>query len=176
MVVGVVLALLAVGRLAAKDKTPPVGPDDPTLRLYNLLDSKYNGKLEGFCVLADTFSDPKNPGQTQQHVLRVQYSKDRSFGKLLIYVRTVGQLSPEQLKSYNPAQIYDFGETDAAKFTKTDPGSFGRSGDVYFQPTSEGGPLATASVTPDVETQYEHFVTQYILPALEKKPADGSGS
>jgi hypothetical protein len=178
---GIVLTLLVLGggntgRLGAKEKTPAVGADDPTLRLYNLLDSKYNGKLEDYCVLADTVNDPKNPGQTQQHVLRVDYSKDRAFGKLLLYVRTVGQLSPEQLKSYSPKQIYDYAESDSAKFTKTDPGSFGRQGDIYFEPASEGGPMKTAPVTPEVAAQYDRYVTQYLLPALEKKAADGNGS
>ena len=170
--------LICVGgvTLMGKDKTPPVGPDDPTVRLYGLLDSKYNGKLDDFCLLADTINDPANQGQTQQHVLRVSYAKTRAFGKLVIFVRTVSQLTPEQLKTYTPAQIFDFAETDSAKFTKTDPGSFGRAGDLYFQPTSPGGPLGTATVTPDVDAQYERLINQFILPALDKKPAEASGS
>ena len=159
-----------------KKRPPQVSPNDPTLRLYNLLDSKYNGKLEDFCVLADVVNDPKNPGQPQQHVLRVEYSKDRAFGKLNIHVRTVAQLTPEQLKTYSPKQIYDFAETDSAKFTKTDPGPFGRPGDVYFEPASDGGAMGTVTATPEVQAQYERFVTQYLLPALEKKAADGNGS
>ncbi len=178
---GAILTLLILGgsnagRLGAKDKTPPVGPDDPTLRLYNLLDSKYNGKLEDYYVLADTVNDPKNPGQTQQHVLRIDYSKDRAFGKLLVYVRTVAQLSPEQLKSYSPKQIYDYAETESAKYTKTDPGSFARQGDVYFEPASEGGPMKTTPPTPEAEAEYDRLVSQHILPALEKKAAGGNGS
>ena len=148
--VGAVFALLVfgggnAGRLGAKEKTPPISPNDPTVRLYNLLDSKYNGKLDDFCVLADVVNDPKNPGQAQQHVLRIEYSKDRAFGKLNIHVRTVAQLTPEQLKTYTPKQIYDFAETDSAKFTKTDPGPFGKPGDVYFEPASDGGALGTVS-------------------------------
>ena len=178
---GAVFALLVLGgadleRLGAKDKAPQVSSDDPTLRLYNLLDSKYNGKLDDFCVLADVFNDPKNPGQPQQHVLRIEYAKDRAFGKLRIYVRTIAQLSPDQLKTYTPKQVYDFAESDSAKFTKTDPGPFGKSGDMYFQPTSDGGPLGQVTATPEVQTQYEHYVTQYIIPALEKKTGDGSAS
>ena len=177
---GTVLSLLILGggdaaRLGAKDKPSQISANDPTVRLYALLDSKYNGKLDGFCLLADTFNDPKNPGQ-QQHVIRVDYSKDRAFGKLNIHVRTVGQLTPEQLKAYNPKQIFDFAENDAAKFTKTDAGNFGRPGDVYFEPTAEGGAMGTVPVTPEVQAQYEHYVTTYVMPALEKKPADGSGS
>jgi hypothetical protein len=174
------LALLVLGgadpgRLGAKDKAPQVSSDDPTLRLFNLLDSKYNGKLEDFCVLADVVNDPKNPGQAQQHVLRVEYAKDTAFGKLRIYVRTVAQLTPEQLKAYTPKQVYEFGEADSAKFTKTDPGGFGRPGDVYFEPPADGAALATAPATPEVQARYERFVTQYLLPALEKK-ASGGGS
>jgi hypothetical protein len=112
----------------------------------------------------------------QQHVLRVDYDKGRAFGKLRIVVRTVDQLSPEQLKTYNAKEIYDFAESDGEKFTKTDPGSFGRPGDVYFQPTSPGGPLGTAPVTDEVQARYERYVTQHILPALEKKAGGGSGS
>lgn len=177
-IVGAVMTLLVVGAggtrpLGAKDKVVQVSADDPTLRLYSLLDSKYNGKLADFYVLADVANDPKNPGQLQQHVLRVDYGKDRGFGKLNIHVRTVAQLSPAQLKTYNPQQIYEFAENDTAKFTKTDPGPFGKVGDVYFQPTSDGGALGTSTATSEVQAEYDHFVTQYIMPALEKKAAGG---
>jgi hypothetical protein len=173
IVSGALLGLLVLGggspaQLGAKDKGSQVSSDDPTVRLYTLLDSKYNGKVDDFCVLADIFNDPKNPGQ-MQHVLRVTYGKDKAFGKLQIDVRTVAQLTPEQQKTYNPKQIFDFGETDTAKFTKTDPGSFGKPGDVYLQPNSDGGPLATAQVTPEVQSTYERYVTQYLMPALDKK-------
>jgi len=164
------------GHLGAKDKGSQGNPNDPTVRLYNLLDSKYNGKLEGFCVLADVIADPRNPGQRQQHVISLEYNKDRGFGKLSIRMRTVAELTAEQLKTYTPKQTYDFGETDIAKFTKTDPGPFGKPGDVYFEPATEGGALASAIVTPEVQAQYELFVTQYLLPALEKKAADGNGA
>ncbi len=178
---GALWALLLLGGgssvgLSAKEKLPAVSADDSTLRLYNLLDSKLGGKIDDFYLLADTFPDPQNPNQTQQHVLRIEYDKNRAFGKLRIYVRTVDQLTPEQLKTYNPKEIYDFAETDSEKFTKTDPGSFGRPGDVYFQPTSAGGPLGTATATPEVQSRYERFVTQFVIPALEKKAAGASGS
>ena len=180
IIVGTVSTILVmVGgnapRLEGKDKTPQVGPNDPTVRLYSLLDSKYNGKLDDFILLADVFNDPKIPGQPQQHVLRVDYAKERAFGKLNIRVRTVAQLTPEQLKAYSPRQIYDYGETDAAKFTKTDPGPFGKPGDVYFELSPDGGALATVSITPEVQAEYERLVTQYLLPALEKKAAGGNG-
>jgi hypothetical protein len=178
-IAGAVLTILVLGggdarRLGAKDKTPVVGPNDPTVRLYSLLDSKYDGKLENFILLADQFNDPKISGQPQQHILRIDYSKDRTFGKLNIHVRSVGQPTPEQLKAYTPKQIYDFGESDSAKFTKTDPGPFGMPGDVYFEPAPDGGALATVSVTPGVQAEYDRFLTQYILPALEKKAAGGN--
>ena len=128
----------SAGRLGAKEKTSQVSPDDPTLRLYSLLDSKYNGKVDAFCVLADVVNDPKNPGQQQQHVLRIEYNKDHGFGKLNIHVRTVAQLTPEQLKTYTPQQIYDFAETDSAKFTKTDPGRLaGRVTSILRRPPME---------------------------------------
>ena len=179
--IGTILALLVLGGgrvrpLDAKEKATPIGPNDPTFRLYNLLDSKYNGKLDDIFLLPDLVSDPKNPGQPQQHVLRVEYNKDHAFGKLSIHVRTVGQLTPEQLKAYNPKQIYDYAETDSAKFTKTDPGPFGKPGDVYFEPTADGGAMGTVPVTPEVQAQYERFVSDHLLPILEKKAAGGNGS
>ena len=174
-----VLSLLGsgAGRLDAKEKEkgPQVSPDDPTLRLYNLLDSKYDGKLDSFYLLGDVFTDPKNPGQPQQHILLVEYSKDRAFGKLRIYVRTVAQLTPAQLKTYTAKEDYGFAENDSAKFTKTDPGPFGKVGDVYIETTPEGA-MGTATVTPEVQAEYDRFVSQYIIPALEKKAAEGSGS
>jgi hypothetical protein len=166
----------SAGRMGAKEKNSAPNANDPTFRLFSLLDSKYNGKLDDFCVLADLVSDPKNPGQQLQRVIRIEYSKDRAFGKLSIHVRTVAPLTPDQLKAYSPKQTFDFAESDSAKFTKTDAGSFGRPGDVYFEPSSEGGPLATVAVTSEVQSQYELIVTQYLLPALEKKAEGGSGS
>ena len=176
---GAVLTILALGggnalRLVAKDKNSQVNANDPTVRLYSLLDSKYNGKLDDLILLADVFDDPKIPGQPQQHVIRVDYGKERAFGKLNIHVRTVAQPTSEQLKAYNPKQIWDYAETDTAKFTKTDPGTFGRTGDVYFELAPEGGSLATAPVTPQVQAEYERLVNQYLLPALEKKTTGGS--
>ena len=162
------------GIATAKDRLAAVSSDDPTLRLYSLLDTKLGGKLEDFYLLADTFSDPQNPNQSQQHVLKLEYDKSRAFGKLRIYVRTVDQLTPDQLKTYNTKEIYDFAESESEKFTKTDPGNFGRTGDVYFQPTSPGGPLGTATATPEVQSRYEHYVTQFVIPALEKKASGTS--
>ena len=91
-------------------------------------------------------------------------------------MRTVGKLTPEQLKAYSPKQIYDYAEADSAKFTQTDPGPFGKPGDVYFESSSDGSTLGTVPVSPEVQAQYDTFVTQYLLPALDKKAAGGSGS
>ncbi len=156
-------------RVAAKEKVPPVSPDDPTLRLYQLLDSQYGGKLPEFYLLADVFTDPTNPNHQEQRVLKIEYDKNNAFGKFRIYIRTVDKLSPEQLKTYTPKQIFDYAETDSAKFTKTDAGSFGRPGDVYFRPVSPGGPLGSAPVTEQVQATYERYVTKFIIPALENK-------
>ncbi len=179
MIFGALLTILVLGgadaaRVVAKEKAPQVGPNDPTVRLYNLLDSKYNGNLEDYCVLAGVVDDPKNPGQKQQNVLRIVYKKDRAFGKLLIYVRSVGQLSPAQLKTYSPKQIYDFAETDSEKFTKTDPGPFGKPGDVYFQLAPDGGALTPVNITPDVQARYDHLLSVYLTPSLEKGTPAGS--
>jgi hypothetical protein len=163
------VSALSTGRLAAKEKVQQVSPDDPTYRLYQFLDSSNGGKLADLYLLADVFKDPKKSDQEDQHVLKVEYDKDHAFGKLRIYVRTVDRPSPDQLKTYTPKQIYDFAEVDSEKFTKTDPGNFGKTGDIYFHPVSEGGPLATAPVTDEARSQYEHYITDYILPALQKK-------
>jgi hypothetical protein len=180
MICSAVLTLLIFGgglkHTSAKDKSSPTNPNDPTFRLFSLLDSKFNGKLDDFCMLADLVNDPKNPGQQLQRVIRIEYNKDKGFGKLSLHLRTVAQLTPEQLKAYSPKQTFDFAETDAAKFTKSEAGSFGRPGDVYFEASSDGGPLTTATVSSEVQTQYELLVTQYLLPALEKKAAGGGGS
>lgn len=162
------------GDLRARERSSTTNPNDPTVRLYALLDTKYNGKLDDFCMLADLVNDPKNPGQQLQRVIRIDYNKDRGFGKLNLHVRTVAPLTPDQLKAYTPKQIYDFAEADASKFTKTDPGSFGKPGDVYFEAPSDGGALASTAVTQVVQAQYDAYITQYLLPALEKKDASGS--
>lgn len=156
------------GRLFAKEKNPPISPDDPTFRLYQLLDSSYGGKLTDLYIIADIFKDAKKPDQENQHILRVEYDKNRLFGKLRISVRTVGKLTPEQLKIYNAQQAYDFADVDSEKFTKTDPGPLGRTGDVYAR-AEEGRPLVSAPITDETRSAYERFITEHILPALQKK-------
>jgi hypothetical protein len=156
------------GRLYAKERNLPISPDDPTFRLYQLLDSSYGGKLAELYIIADIFKDPKKPEQENQHILRVEYDKNRVFGKLRINVRTVAKLTPEQLKIYNAKQAYEFAEVDSEKFTKTDPGPLGRPGDVYAR-AEEGRPLVSAPITDEARSAYERFITEHILPALQKK-------
>ena len=152
----------------AKEKPPVISPDDLTLRLFQLLDSSYGGKLSEFYLIGDVYKDPKVPDKELQHVFKVEYEKDRAFGRFRLYVRSVDKLTPGQLKDYTPKQVYEFGELDVEKFTKTDPGPFGRTGDLYFQ-ASENGPLATVPITDEARKEYETYIKQYVLPALEKK-------
>jgi hypothetical protein len=152
----------------AKEKTPAVSPDDLTLRLFRLLDTSYGGKLSEFYFIGDVYRDPTIPDKELQHIFKAEYEKDRAFGRFRLYVRSVDKLTPGQLKDYTPKQIYEFGELDVEKFSKTDPGPFGRAGDLYFRATTER-PLATAPITDDVRKEYETFITQWLFPALEKK-------
>jgi hypothetical protein len=152
----------------AKEKTPPVRPDDLTLRLYQLLDSSYGGKLSELYLIGDVYNDPKIPDKDLQHVFKAEYNKDSIFGKFRLYVRSLDKLTAGQLKDYTPKQIYEFGEQDVEKFSKTDPGPFGKAGDLYFH-ASEDGPLATVPITDEARKEYETYLTQWLLPALEKK-------
>ena len=152
----------------AKDKPVAVSPDDPTLRLYQILDNSYGGKLADFYVIGDVYKDPKVPDKELQHVFKAEYEKTRAFGRFRLYVRSVDKLTPGQLKDYTPQQVYEFAEVDVEKFTKTDPGPLGRTGDLYFQAT-ENGPLATVPITDEARREYETCLKDWILPALEKK-------
>lgn len=154
--------------LRAKDKTPPVDPNDPTLRLYQFLDASRGGKLSGFFVVADVYKDPSSPDEELQHIIRVEYDKERGFARLNLYVRSVGKIGPEQMKTYTPKEFYDFGIADQEKFMKTDPGPFGKTGDTYLHSAGDR-PLASAPVTDEVRKAYDFFVSQHLLPALQKK-------
>jgi hypothetical protein len=156
------------GGLYAKEKVPPIDPNDPTNRLFQFLDTSHEGKLTEFYLLADVYKNPKNPEEELQHVLRAEYDKNRSFGKLILSVRTVNKLGPEQLAIYTPKQIYEFGESDVEKFMKTELGAFGRPGDSYLR-AEEPRPLASQPVTDEVRKTYEFLLTQHLLPALQKK-------
>ncbi len=163
----VILVLIAPSLASARRKKAAVSPDDPTYQLYQLLDKTHGGKLSNFYLLADLYNDPQNPGRQLQHVLRVNYDKSSFFGRLQIDVRSVGKMTPAQLKTYSPKQIYDFGIQDGEKFEKIYPGPFGERGDLFMR-ASSAGPLTPASITDEVREQYNSFVTQYILPALKK--------
>jgi hypothetical protein len=152
----------------AKEKAPAVSPDDLTLRLFQLLDTSYGGKLSEFYLVGDIYTDPKIPDKELQHIFKAEYEKDRAFGRFRLYVRSVDKLTPGQLKDYTPKQIYEFGELDVEKFTKTDPGPFGKTGDVYFRVIPNGA-LAAAPITDEVRKEYETYITQWLFPALEKK-------
>lgn len=159
--------LMGISSASAKRNTVTVSPDDPTYQLYQLLDNSYGGKLTDFYLLADIYNDPQKPEAQLQHVLCVDYDKGRFFGRLRIFVRSVGKLTPEQLKTYNTKQIYDFGEQDEEEFAKIDPGPLGQKGDLFLRATSLGS-LAPAPVTDEVSKQYDLFLTKYVLPALKK--------
>lgn len=154
--------------LYAKHKPEEIDPEGPTARLFQLLDSSRDGKLSDFYLLADLYKDPNKPEEEYRHVLRADYDRNRGFGKLNLWVRSVGKMTPEQLRTYTPKQIYDFAETDQEKYVKTSLGSFGASGDLYLH-ASEDGPLASAPITDDARRSYDFFVTQHLLPALQKK-------
>jgi len=156
------------GALYAKHKGEQADLDDATSRLFQLLDSARDGKLADFYLLADLYKDSDKPDEEYRHVLRVNYDKNRGFGKLNLWVRSVGKMTPQQLETYTPKQIYDFAETDQEKYCKSNAGQFGTPGDVYLH-ANQDRPLATAPVTDEVRKSYGLFVTDYLLPALQKK-------
>lgn len=143
-------------------------PDPATIQLFQILNSSFSGKVDHFCLLGDMYTDAS--GEQYRRVLRVDYDKNRAFGRLNVYVRSVGKMTPDQLATYTPAQIYDFGESDQAKFVKTDTLTFGAPGDLYLAAQGDG-PLHSASITDEVRKQYSDLLTQYVIPALQKGPA-----
>lgn len=164
-----IVLLQGANQLQAKQKhRSRSNPNDPTTHLFQILDNSYGGKLNNFYVLADVYSDPSDAGKQYQRVLMVDYDKSRFFGRFRIYVRSVAKLTPTQLQSYTPKQIYDFGETDSAKFEKINPDPFGGSGDLYLQ-AAGNSPLQTAPITDEVRQEYDTLLTKYILPAVGKK-------
>jgi hypothetical protein len=156
------------GPLLAKDKKRAVDPNDPTYRLYQLLDTTRGGRLADFYIIADVYKDSGDPGMQQQHILRVDYDKNRGFGRLSVYVRSVGKINPKQMQAYTPKDFYEFGLVDLEKFLKTDAGPLGKPGDVYLRAEGEQ-PLHSVPVTDEVRKEYDFFLTQYLVPALEKK-------
>jgi hypothetical protein len=162
----VVLAAGNTGLLRAKDKTPAVNPNDPTYKLYARLDSGHNGKLDEFYFLADEFKDSEHPGETWQHVILAEYNKSLFFGKFKMTVHSISKPTPDQLKVYTVKALYDFG-SDSEKFAKINPGPLGQEGDLYMVAKGDN-PMKSAPITPDVQAEYEKYVSQYLLPALEK--------
>ena len=124
--------------------------------------------MDDFYFIGDVYKDEKNPEIQQQHILRADYDKTRGFGRLNLHVRSVGKINPQQMEAYTPKDFYDFGLVDLEKFLKTDPGPLGKPGDLYLR-THDDQPLHTTPVTDEVRKEYELFLTQYLLPALEKK-------
>ena len=170
-----VAALAAIGLLVvaapsawAKKKHESVNPDDPTYKLYQLLNDSSAGKLTDYYLLANLYPDPLDPSNELQRVIRVDYDKGRFFGRLRIHVRSVGQLTPDQMKTYDAKQVYDFGESDSAQYEKIDPGELGETGDLYLRASADG-PLAPVPITDEVRQDYDMLITKYILPALQKK-------
>jgi hypothetical protein len=164
-------ALQAAPRRKKREKNGPVSPNDPTAHLFDFLNSSDGGKLNDFYLLADVYSDPSNPSQQYQRVLKVDYNKDLYFGRLVIHARSVAKLTPEQLAIYTPAQIYKFGGSDGQVFDKTKPGPFGREpGDLYLA-RSPSGPLRSTEADDSVVQEYKMLVSQYVLPAVQKQVA-----
>lgn len=163
-----ILAGVAPSALWAKDKTAPPDPNDPTSRVFQMLDDSHGGKLNGFYILGDTFvaKDANNQDAEFQHVFLVEYDKAHAFGKLTIHVRSLAKLAPEQLKTYTLKQIYDFGADDTEKFSKSEAGQLGRTGDLYVAAVGDR-PLASAPITEEARKHYDFFLTQYVIPALK---------
>lgn len=162
------LIILASGLYAKRKQASE--PNAVTSRVFQLLDLGHNGKLEGLYLLADTYKDSNNPNLEYRRVLRVDYDKDRVFGKLTLYVRSVGKLDPQQLQAYTVKQIFDFGESDSEKFVKTSDGDFGSPGDLYLK-ASDDGVLASAPISEDIRKEYDALISQYVMPAIEKNSA-----
>jgi hypothetical protein len=166
---GLALAAAGAARLDAKQRKVDVpAANDFTSQLFQLLDNSYGGKLPDTYILADFYQDPTKPGQELRHVLRVEYDKSRAFGRLKIYVRGVVKMTPQQLQTYTAKDAFDFGETDLEKFVKSSPGPFGAPGDVYLVGGTDE-PLTSQTITDSARKTYDMYVTQYIMPDLEKK-------
>ncbi len=158
------------GRAFAKrrHRSQPVNSGNPSYQLYQLLNDSYGGKLKDFCILAGLYKSSKNPAQEYQRVLRVDYNKDNFFGRLEIHVRSVAKLTPVQLKTYPPRQIFKFAVSDSETFEKIHAGPFGEPGDLYLR-ASGGAPPAPAPITSRVRGQFADYIARYILPALQNK-------
>jgi hypothetical protein len=170
-----ILSLVCVGLAIlpasgfAKEKHNSNSSNDPTSRLYQLLDSSHDGKLQDYYLLADVYPDTTHPGSELQHVLLVDYDKTKFFGRFQFHVRSIGKPTDDQLKAYTVKQLYDFGVADMQAFEKIKPGTFGETGDLYLESPGGNDPLASAPITEAVAKEYDLLVSQYILPSLDKK-------
>ncbi len=163
-------ALRAVPPRKKKAKNGAVSPNDPTARLFDLLNNSLGGKLSALYILADVYTDPTNPAQQFQRVLRVTYDKDLYFGRFSIHARSVAKMTAQQLAIYTPEQIFTFGGQDGEVFERTNPGPFGsETGDLFLR--SAVGPLKTTDITDQITQEYNTLLTQYILPAVQKQTA-----
>jgi hypothetical protein len=166
--VALVLIEAPIQLQARRKHKSAANPNDPTTRLFQILDTSYGGKLSNLYLLADLYSDSANPGEQYQRVLMVNYDKSLFFGRFTIDIRSVGKLTKSQLDSYTPKVVFSFGDRDTAKFEKINPGPFGEQGDLYLSATG-GGPLQQSPISDDVRQEYDMLLTKYILPAVEKK-------
>lgn len=162
------LAGIFLPSLAGKDKAAVNDPNDPAMRLFQLVDNSKGGKLTEYYVVAGVYKDPATPNEEAQQILKVDYDKAKVFGKLQIVVRSVGKLQPDQMKAYTAKDFFGFGLSDQAKFIKSEPGPFGKPGDMYLQSMPDR-PLSSVPVTDEVRRNFETLVTDFIMPALEKK-------
>ena len=153
----IVAAVFDIGRLlrsASCQKTKPrrADPERSHVPLFQMLDDSHGGKLIGFYILGDTFTGQRlqQPADADiQHVLMVEYDKRTALRQIDDTRPQLSKLAPEQLKTYTLKQIYDFGVDDSEKFSKTEPGQLGRSGDLYVAMTGDGR-VASAPVTDEV--------------------------
>ncbi len=164
---GAIIMFCAAPSAVARNKKAPAY-SGVTGQLYQLLDNSYSGKLSDFYLLADVYTDPNKPGTELQHVLSVTYNKNLFFGRFVVEVRSIDKPTPAQLKTYTPEQMFKFAETDSEKFEKTQSGPLGTQGDLYLR-SNDSGVLAPAPITDEVRTEFDNFITKYILPAVKKK-------
>ena len=164
------LAGLFVGRVYSKDndKTPPVDPNDPTLKFFQTADDTRGGKVTDLYLVADVYKDPAIPNEESQHILKVEYDKTKLFGKLQIVVRSVGKIHQDQMKAYTPKEFFEFGLSDQAKYMKSEAGPFGKPGDMYLM-ADANRPLHSVPITDEIRKKYEDFVMGYLLPAVAAK-------
>jgi hypothetical protein len=167
VITGCLVAILP-SLMMAKEKTVSIDPNDPTLRLFQYLDTNKAGKLTEFYVVADVYKDPAAPNEENQRILKVDYDKSKMFGKLQIVVRSVGKIQPDQMKAYTPKDFFGYGLSDQAKYIKSEPGPLGKPGDMYLQSMPDR-PLSSVPVTDEIRMTYERLITEYLLPALDKK-------